>query len=407
MQILIVVPNFIPEIGSAAHIYYDLAKEFIRSGNEVDVITSYPRPYYLANSDINKTFLMDETIDHINIHRCKYPILRDNLLLRGFEHFFLPHYYFKTYKKLRKKFDICLIYIPPLPLYYLAKKIRKYDRIPSILNYQDFHPKELVDVGVLKNGIMISLMEYIEKKSYINADFITVLTNGGIEFVSNRGGNSSKIAHIYNSVNLNEIDFAKKRCDFKRNMAIEDKFLISYAGIISYFQNIDLILNAAKQLIEQKDIIFYIVGDGNYREQLEKRIHDEDISNVKILPLQPRNDYYNIINSSDISLVSLDSRMDTPCLPGKIINLLSFEQPIIAIVPPACETAKVIKESQSGLVISQRSVEQLTQAILELKSNPELRKKFGKSGRSYVEKNMNLTNSVKKYEDIMINLVSH
>lgn len=45
MKILMVVAYFIPEIGSAAHIYYDLAKAFVKRGHEVDVITSYPRDF--------------------------------------------------------------------------------------------------------------------------------------------------------------------------------------------------------------------------------------------------------------------------------------------------------------------------------------------------------------------------
>ena len=43
MKILMVVAYFVPEIGSAAHIYFDLAKTFVKKGHEVDVITSYPR----------------------------------------------------------------------------------------------------------------------------------------------------------------------------------------------------------------------------------------------------------------------------------------------------------------------------------------------------------------------------
>ena len=32
-------------------------------------------------------------------------------------------------------------------LYQLAQNIKKYDGTPSILNYQDFHPQELIDVN--------------------------------------------------------------------------------------------------------------------------------------------------------------------------------------------------------------------------------------------------------------------
>jgi hypothetical protein len=52
MEILMVVAYFITEIGSAEHIYFDLAKAFIKRGHEVDVITSYPRDFKIQYSVI-------------------------------------------------------------------------------------------------------------------------------------------------------------------------------------------------------------------------------------------------------------------------------------------------------------------------------------------------------------------
>ncbi|MCK4733872.1 MAG: glycosyltransferase family 4 protein [Methanophagales archaeon] len=400
MKILLVVTNFIPEIGSAAHIYFDLAKAFVKRGHEVDVITSYPRKFYLDKKDLNKNFLLEETIDGIGVHRCKHHAKRDNIVLRGLEHFLLPKYYFKTYRQIGKKFDACLIYIPPLPLYYFAKRIKRYDGTPSVLNYQDFHPQELTDVGVMKNRLMIKIMEHIEKESYKNADYITVLSKGGVDYAVKKGGDPNKIKHIYNGVLLSDFEKDLTKKDFKNKEGIENKFLISYAGILSPFQGIDNVLDATKKLSNYEDLIFYIVGDGMLKNHLEHRSRDEKISNVRLLPLQPRDEYFNIINSSDISIVSLDSRMKAPCLPGKLINLLAVKQPIISIAPHESETARVIQNANCGIVVEPKNIEELKKAILKLKDNPELRKDFGESGRKFLDENMNLEKNVTKYEEV-------
>jgi len=162
MRILLVVAYFIPEIGSAAHIYFDLAKAFAKQGHDVDVITSYPREFNLNKEDQGRKFPLEEEVEGVTIYRCKHPANRDNIFVRGLEHFYLPYYYFKKYREIGKKYDVCLLYIPPLPLYYLAKKIKQYDGTPSVLNFQDFHPQELTDVGVLKNPVMIKILEHIE-----------------------------------------------------------------------------------------------------------------------------------------------------------------------------------------------------------------------------------------------------
>jgi glycosyltransferase involved in cell wall biosynthesis len=400
MKILIVVNNFYPEIGSAAHIYYDLAKAFIKRGHEIDVITSYPRKFNLAKVDQEKTFPLDEEIDGIKIHRSKHISLRDNMILRGGEHFLCPVYYLLTYFKLKKKFDSCLIYIPPLPLYFFARMIKRIDGTPSVLNFQDFHPQELTDVGVLKNSLIIKIMEHIEGQSYRKADFITVLSEGGIDYIASRGGDPSKIEHIYNGCMILDANEPLLKKSFKKTERIEDKILISYAGILSPFQGLDNILNAAKELKAHENLIFYLVGDGLIRDHLAQRIKNEGISNVRLLPLQPRDKFFNIINSSDISLVSLDDRMKAPCIPGKLINLMAMKQAIIAIVPDDCETAKVVRKSKCGIIVRPGNVEDLKEAILCFVSNNKTLNISHEISENFVKANLNSENNAKKYENI-------
>jgi len=380
-------------------VYFDLAKAFVNHGHEVHILTSYPRAFNLDKNNTGRTFPLDEIIDGVHVHRCKHPAQRDNVVLRGLEHFVLPRYYFKIYKNLGIKFDACLMYIPPLPLYYLARKIKKYDGTKSILNFQDFHPQELTDVGVLKNPLMIKILEHIERKAYKNADFITVLSHGGIEYIVKRGGDPNKIKHIYNGVLLEDFRNYKKKKDFKIKEGIEDKFLVSYVGILSPYQGIDDILDSAKQLIKHNDIVFYIVGDGSIKKHLEERIQDENISNVKLLPFQPREDYFTIIKSSDISLVSLDKRMTAPCLPGKIINLFGVGQPIIASVTSDSETAYVVNKA-GGIVVESGDPVGLSETILKISNDPTIRKDIGAKGEIFHQENMNLNKNVEQYEEI-------
>ncbi|KGK98083.1 hypothetical protein LI82_10110 [Methanococcoides methylutens] len=400
MNIIIIVPNFVPEIGSTSHIYFDLAKAFVQKGHEVDVITSYPRKYNLDKINSNSTFLVEETLQGVRIHRCKHTTIRDNIVIRGLEHFLLPIYYFNTYRKLKKKFDVCIVSIPPLPLHYLAKKIKNYDGTPTILNFQDFHPQELTDVGVLKNPLIIKMMEHIEKKSYRNADIITVLSQGGINYVTKRGGDINKIYHIYNGVSLSDFDNYATKNDFKEKEGIKNKFLITYAGILSPFQKIESILDVAKILDSHEDIIFYIVGDGMVKDNIERRIKDEMISNVRLLPLQPREEYLNIINSSDLSLILLDERMKAPCIPGKTISLMASKQPIIAIVAKDSETAYVVNKAQCGCIVEPDNIEKFKNTILELKNSENKRKNYGCNGRRFLEENMNLNNIIDDYEKV-------
>jgi len=405
MKILIIVAYFIPEIGSAAHVYYDLAKAFVERSHEVDIITSYPRDFNLIENDRGKSFKLDENMGGISIHRFKYKAARDDIIFRGLEHFLLPLCYFKLYLRLKKKFDVCLMYIPPLPLCYLARLIKRFDGTPSVLNFQDFHPQELMDVGVLKNRALIKLMEYIEHQSYKNADFITVLSEGGIGYICQRGGNPFKIKHIYNGCVISDLNPSQMKMDFKNKEGIEGKFLVSYAGILSPFQGLDIILDAAKSLKEHKDIIFYIVGDGLIKNHLEQRIIQENLNNVRILPFQTRCEYLNIINSSDISLVCLDERMKAPCIPGKLTNLMALNKPLIAIVPHDSETARVMRKSKNGFVVPPGDIKALSETVLLFRNNKSIQA-IGKNGEIFLRDKMDLNKNILLYEEIFNMLVN-
>jgi glycosyltransferase involved in cell wall biosynthesis len=405
VRILIVVAYFPPEIGSAAHVYFDLARAFARRGHEVDVITTDPREYNLEAADRERTFPLDEEMEGVRVHRVRHSNTRDNIVKRGLEHFLLPGYYFRRYRELGRRFDVCLFYIPPLPLSNLARRIRKVDGTPSVLNFQDFHPQELTDVGVMKNPVLIRIMERIERRAYRDADFITVLSGGGVEYVVERGGRPARIAHIYNSVSLDEIGAYLEQKTFKRDAGIEGKILLSYAGILSPYQGIDNILDAARELRDRPEIVVYIAGDGSNKKHLEDRIAAEGIDNVRLVPFLPRNEYFNLVNSTDISFVSLDERMMAPCLPGKTINLMAAGQPIVAMVPGRSETARVVEEAGCGRVVPPGDVKALRDAVLELAGHPELRAELGESGRRYLVDHMNLETAVQRYEMIFSGLL--
>ncbi|MFC1893551.1 glycosyltransferase family 4 protein [Chloroflexota bacterium] len=405
MKILLVVDNFYPELGSAAHVYYDLGRALVKRGHEVHVITMYPRRFYLPAENQGRPFPMDETIAGMQVHRCRFKFAyRENVLLRGLEHFLVPNLYFQRYKKLQLKFDGIILYVPPLPLYRMANRIRSYDGTRCVLNFQDIHPQELIDVGMAKNPLVIKFLEYLERRAYQTADFITVLSPAGVDLIVERGGNPDWIQHIYNSIDLEELEENLKKQDYKQLEGIEDKILVSYAGIINSFQGIDNILDVAKRFRADDNFIFYIVGDGMETKRLKKRIEDESINNVVMKPLQPKDVYFNIINSSDISIISLDSRMTAPCLPGKFANLLGAGQKIIASVPYVNDVAKIVTNNKCGIAVQPGNLPQFEQTIRTLMDGGKKTSYMRRNARRFLEKNMNLEMTSRRYEEIFTTL---
>ena len=398
-----ILSGFIPEVGAGVNINHGLAKYFIKYGHEVDIITSYPRKYKLSNNDVE--IPTNEIIDNIHVYRVKHFYTRDSKVLRGLEHFYSPIYYYIKYRDLLKKhgdkYDVVFTHIPPLAMYYLAKAIERRSSIPVIINIPDFHPDALVESGFLRNRIIISILSFIEKRTYKSATYLTVQAPGGIDYVVKKGAKRESVECIYNSVDQTEIEEVLSYTPGATNN--NQKVRITYAGIFSIFQNIDAILDVAKML-EKSNVLFQLVGNGTEYNRISNRIASENIENVSIRPYVPREEYIKLINESDVGIVSLDNRMKTPFIPGKVINLMAIGKPIFALVPKGSETERLINEAGCGISVAPDNKNEVLRKLNEMLEMPNL-KEMGLAGRKFYEENLTTEIASKRYETLMLKLI--
>ncbi|OYT43619.1 MAG: glycosyltransferase WbuB [Candidatus Aenigmarchaeota archaeon ex4484_56] len=400
-DILIFVAHFPPEIGSASHLFFDLAKELQKKYN-VKVITSFPRPYNV-NTDISRykgKFFMKERIEGIEVIRTKQPpIPKDNLFLRGLEMFILPVILFFTGLFVFRP-KVILVYSPPLPLAAFSIILGRLKNIPVVVNIQDIYPQTVIDVGLLKNKFLITMFKKIERFVYKNADIITVHSEGNKNFIVKSGANKNKVKVIYNCSDIDYIKPMSRNNEFSRKYKLNKKFVVSYAGILSYHQGLDTIIEAAKLLETYEDIHFLIAGDGFYKEKLVKKIKNLNLKNITLLPFQPKEKYKLLLASSDISLVTLREDIKTPVVPGKLHNIMAAGRAVIACVPKISDAVNIIKKADCGICIEPNNPKKLADAILNLHKDKQKLKKFGRNGRMFAEKNFSLKTFVGEYEKI-------
>ena len=171
LNILLINNYFPPEIGAASHLYFYLAKELVRRGHKVKVLTGIPR--YNVDLSMYRSYLrmekvyIEELEEGLEVIRVKLPYVdRKQLIRRGIEHFEISYKLFSYGKKFLGDVDVSLVYSPPLTLYWVAEKIRKMISSPYILNVQDLFPQEVIDLGLMKNKLLISIFRKIEKKAF-------------------------------------------------------------------------------------------------------------------------------------------------------------------------------------------------------------------------------------------------
>lgn len=406
MNILFMTAYFPPEIGSASHLFYDLSQSLGRKGHRVTVVTTFPRRHAANVPETHhhkKFFFLSEYVGYVHVIRiAELPTFRDSLFSRGLEHFILPIALLLGGLILKKQ-DVIIVYSPPLPLGLSAFILSKIKNIPFIVNVQDLHPKALVDLGLLKNHIVIRMFEVMEAFIYHKANYLTVHSEGNRKYVISKGVSRDKVFVIPNWSDTLTSFPLEKLDGFRKNNSLDEKFVVTYAGIFSHSQDLETIIDCAFLLREQEDILFLLVGDGPQKTKLVGKANALNLKNLRFLPFQPRENYHLILKSSNVCLVPLrKSGVKTPVVPRKLQDIMASGCAVIANVPLDGDVPKIIEKAQCGLSVESENPKELARVILQLYRDTSLREELGRNGKQYAKEHFSLSVCTQKYEALLM-----
>lgn len=400
LQILNFESGFPPELASG-RLPYEFANELAKRGHKVKVITVFPRKLWISKQfSLPKTrFFYWEKIGNVMVLRCWPQFKGKSLISRAIESAVLPFSLFIGGIVAGRK-DVIHCQSPPLLLAFAACIIKGLTRTPVVLRIQDIHPDALVKIGLIKNKPSIRVLEILEKFLYSFVDHITVIAEGYRRNILAKGVSSDKVSLIPNWADVESIRSVANFNNFRQDSGFADKFLVTYAGTMSWPQDLETVVDSAQRLRNQKDIQFLLVGEGIKKKSLQDRSRTLNLKNVRFLGLQPREKYLQILQASDVCLVSLKKSFDSPSFPSKALEIMACSRPIIANVPLKGDISTIIQDSKCGLVVEPENANALSQAILDLHNDQIRSKELGENGRQYLEEHFSLALCISRYENI-------
>lgn len=404
MKILALTKYFPPEIGTASHLFYELCESLVNRNHEVTVVTGFPW-YNVEEPDEKykgKLFLR-EKMNGIQVIRIAEIPLPQGVIRYKAGHFLVPPVLFFA-GLVSNQQDIIIVYSPPLFMGLSAYLLAKIKGASFIFNVQDLHPQCLIDLGQLKNQVLIRFLEAVEKFIYRKASYVTVHSEGNREHIIFKEADPEKVIVIPNWVDTEMIKPAEKFNDFRVENNLGKKFVVSFAGTMGISQGLEVVIESANVLKSYENILFLLVGNGVDRENLEMKAKNLRLNNVKFLPMQPREKYPHILSASDVCLVTLKKEVITPVVPSKILSIMASGRPVVASLNLNGDAPQIIEDAQCGYCVEPGNPEALAEAVLKLYNDKSLREEFGKNGRIYAEKHFSITACVEKYEQLFLRI---
>lgn len=389
-----------PDSAATGYLMTDLAEGLAKRGMDVVVYTGYPSYW-----GVKKEYNQSESRNNVNIKRLFHfrtdTRTRLGSVLHGLSFFSVA--LFLSLLKPEKRMYVIVTTPPFLPVMgWIIHKIRK---IRYVIIIHDIDPDISIKVGFIRKGFLTDLWGSVNVRVMENAEQLVVLGECMAYQIQQKIPHyAEKITIIQNWTDENYIKpRAKTENFFARNNDLVNSFVILYSGNMGVNHNLEVIIDAAKRLASDS-FSFVFIGEGVKKNHLVEKVKQLGLKNVKFFEYQPYDLLPYTMTSSDVLIISQDKGLDGLCVSSKFYSALAAGRPIIALVGPTTEIARVVHSSSCGFVISDYDPEKIARRIIELRDHPEECKKMGENARKILETEFSKEGSIDKYYGLLKNI---
>ncbi|MQY59460.1 MAG: WcaI family glycosyltransferase [Clostridia bacterium] len=409
MNILVMGMNYAPEKTAIGPFTSCLCEYLADRGHEVTVVTAFPHyPEWRIHDEYRGKVFLRERINGIAVYRSYvYVPSKPNTLQRiAYDSSFSLSAFVSGL--LVWEVDVIVCISPPLQLGLMAYILGKIKGVPFFFHIQDLLPDAAVNVGMLKDRRLVGLAYRLEEFVYQKAAAIGVISSGFAKNLYSKGVPKSKVYYLPDWIDIDFIKPLDRNNIFrKQNNLHESDFLVMYAGNIGKKQALETVLDAASILRRQKDIVFFIVGEGAGKAALVNKAEEMNLSNVRFFPLQPTRMLPCMLSAADVLVLTQQAGITDICLPSKLLTNMASATPIVAGVNDGSETARAIRDAEAGLVVAPENAQAVAGAILRLHSSSQLREELGTNGRAFVSEHFEKSKVLKKFERLLQAIVQN
>jgi glycosyltransferase involved in cell wall biosynthesis len=307
-----------PEEGGAVRSYY-LAKGLVDAGHDVELITTAN----ISNYD-------QRWIDGIKVHYLPVKYDQKFSYLKRIWAFLDFVKKSKLLVKKLKRPDLLYITSTPLTIGLIGLWAKEKLAIPYIFEVRDLWPKAPIEVGAIRNPLLIKYLQHLEAKIYKNAISLVALSPG----IANHLRTISPQCTLHLIPNFSDLeqfqplpksDLLLEKYDLKKT------FTIAYTGALGKVNAVAELIDLAElAFLQKKNWQFLIMGEGSHREYLEQITQEKGLDNVIFIPFGNKASVNEVFSLADLAWISF---AHYPVLktnsPNKFFDAIAAGKPVI------------------------------------------------------------------------------
>jgi glycosyltransferase involved in cell wall biosynthesis len=362
MKILYFYQYFSTSKGSWGTRVHEFTREWVKRGHEVTVVSSV-----YSKSDISSSKLIDiQYFDGVKVIIINVKIdNRQPFLMRILS--FMTYAVLSCWYALTYPTEIVISSSGPITVGIpglLAKWIRGRK---LVFECRDLWPDGAIELGIIKNKLMVKVSKWFEKFCYSSSSLIVALSTGMEKEIKLKSPKSNVIT-VTNAANISLFSTIKPFPD----LGIRPKSYAIYTGNIGEVNNSIWLLEASKILEKMgTDFKIVMVGDGQQRELIDEEIEKNELRNLIRWPLMPKENLVPLIQHALVSLVPLKgTKILDSSSPNKFFESLSAGVPVVQNTQGWMKD--FLLKYEIGFTLAPDDAEGLAKLLVSLYSAPSL-----------------------------------
>jgi len=357
-----------PEDGGAVRSYH-LAKGLVLAGHDVELITTGNNPTY-----------DQRWIDGIKVHYLPVKYDQKFIYLKRIWAFLDFVKKSKLLLKKLKRPDLLYISSTPLTTGLIGLWAKRKMAIPYVFEVRDLWPKAPIEVGAIRNPLLIRYLQQLEARIYQNAMSLVALSPGIANHLRTISPQST-LHLIPNFSDLEQFQPMPKSDKLLKKYGLEETFTIAYTGALGKVNAVEELIDLAELAFQRsKNWQFLIMGAGSHREYLAQIAQEKGLENVIFIPFGNKASVNEVLSLADFAWISF---AHLPVLktnsPNKFFDAIAAGKPVI--INHKGWVYDLMKANHLGISCLPSKLDKAFAQLEELADNPEKILKMGGNSR--------------------------
>lgn len=339
MKILYIDQYYSNRRGNSGTRSHEFARRWVAAGHEVTIVTTASAYSHLAGQ---RRRLRRSVEDGIAVWSLRIPYAQSMGYARRIWSFVSFMVMSTLVGLLAPRPDVVFASSTPLTVGVTGAIVAWLRTRPFVFEVRDLWPRAPIELGAIRNPVVISLLQAVERWIYRRAAAINTLSPGMAAGVVESGIDAARVSVIPNACDFDLRRGPRSESDGSRHTVV-------YAGALGPANDVEDLLGIAAELKRRgrDDIEFAIAGEGSREQMIREVIRNGSLDRVRMMGALSRDEVGELLANASLAVTCF---APLPVLatnsPNKFFDYLACGVPQITNSPGWLR--ELLEESDAG-----------------------------------------------------------